>query len=104
MAPRMWIWPRYAIEVDGKRVVIPKTAGAAISRLFCYAQRYPGHFISTEEMIEAAYFDDPEGGPVWADGCVKVAFHKARQILRRIGVDVQGDRGRGHSGYRLILP
>lgn len=104
MAARMFVWPRYVLEVDGRRVTLPPTAGAAVSRLFWHAQRAPGHFIQTDSLVEAAYFDDEDGGPLTATCCIRVSIHRVREILRRLGVEIEGYRGRGHSGYRLHLP
>lgn len=98
MAARMFIWPRYALEVDGKRIVFPGIAGAAIALLY----QANGEYVETPDLIDAAYFDDPEGGPLCADECVKVAFCKARRLLSKMSVTLEGRRGRG--GYRLILP
>lgn len=99
MAARMWIWPRYVIEVNGKRVRLPNKSGAAIARLFQSA----GSWVSMSQLIDACYFDDPEGGPVTADNCVRVRVFKMRRLLGKLGIRIDGKQG-CPIGYRLILP
>lgn len=94
---RFYIWPRYALEIRGRRVVFPPRVGAMLARL--YMAR--GHDVSREELIEAVYFDDPEGGPLCADECLKVFAFRVRKILAKVGVRLIGWRCEG--GYRLIL-
>ena len=94
---RFYIWPRYALEVNGKRIVFPNKPGAALARLFVAR----GNYVSLKEIIEAVYFDDPEGGPLCADNCIGVFMHKMRKLLSHVGVDIEGWRGEG--GFRLAI-
>ena len=97
MVARMYIYPRYALEIDGKRVRLPSIAGAAIARLFTVE----GHFVPTKLLIEAVYYDDPEGGPLCADICVRVMLHRMRKLLAKVDVHLDGCQG---TGFRLRLP
>lgn len=96
-SPKFYIWPHYALEVGGKRVTLPLVAGAVIARLF----HSRGHFVDTAELIEAAYHDDPEGGPLTARDCIKVSLLRVRDDLERIGARVEGWTKVGR--FRLIL-
>ncbi len=104
MAARMYIWPRYALEVNGKRIVFPPILGAALSRLFVFSIRAPGHFMPTADLVDAAYFDDPEGGPLTAEACIRVMFFRVRKLLSRAGVTVDGLKGKYNGRFRLTLP
>ncbi|MGI9485420.1 MAG: hypothetical protein ACR2RF_05970 [Geminicoccaceae bacterium] len=97
MAARMFIWPRYALEVDGKRVRLPSIAGAAVARLFIVQ----GHFVPTQLLIDAVYYDDPEGGPLTANNCIRVMLHRMRKLLAKVDVQLDGCQG---TGFRLRLP
>lgn len=95
MGVRMYIWPRYALEVDGKRIRLPPKPGAVIALLF--AAR--GGIVSHEELIGAASFDDPEGGPLCADNCLKVGICRVRKLLAGTGAEIINVHNRG---YRLL--
>lgn len=97
MPPRFYIWPRYALEVDGKRLAFPDRPGAALARLFSAK----GHFVSREDMIEAVYSDDEDGGPLCADECIKVTICRVRKLLAKLNVRIVG--WRGESGYRMVF-
>lgn len=94
---RFYIWPRYAIEFNGKRIVLPPKPGAALARLFSAR----GHYVSLENMIEAVYFDDPDGGPLTADSCIAVLICRIRKLLAKMDMRVVGGRWAG--GYRMIF-
>jgi DNA-binding response OmpR family regulator len=98
MAARMWIYPRYAIEIDGKRVQLTDHQGAALARLFTAN----GCRVPTDELVEAVYFDDPDGGPLWAVECVRAFAFRLRKQLAGVHATVKGSQKLG--GYRLILP
>lgn len=97
MTARMWIWPRYALEVGGKRVEVSDKQGAVLARLFTARER-----VSTNDLIDTVYFDDPEGGPLCADICIRAFAHRLRKNLRTIRASVRGSQKLG--GYRLHLP
>lgn len=97
MTARMYIWPRYALEVDGTRAEFSDTAGPMVARLF----RSLGCFVRTDELIEAAYGDDPEGGPLAAHNCVSHIIGRANVRLRRIGAEITSQRGL--SARRLVI-
>lgn len=97
MGARMFVWPRYVLEVDGKRATLPRTAGAAVARMF----RSPGHFIPPDELVDAVYFDDPDGGPLTARRVITVCLFHARSKLADVGAEVQGWSRTG--GYRLLF-
>ncbi|MGI9492579.1 MAG: hypothetical protein ACR2QF_09295 [Geminicoccaceae bacterium] len=96
MAARMYIWPRYALEVDGKRFRLPDRVGAAVARLF-QARGY----VDREELIEAVYYDDPNGGPLWAEGCLQQFLYRVNVMLVSTTAHIECAYGRG---YRLHLP
>jgi len=52
----------------------------------------PGRIVSTDQLIDWLYGEDPDGGPLDARCCIAVAVHH----LRRRGVPI---RSHGHRGY-----
>ncbi|MGI9410259.1 MAG: hypothetical protein ACR2OV_09315 [Hyphomicrobiaceae bacterium] len=96
MAARMYIWPRYAIEVDGQRVRLSNRIGAAIARLFTDA----GQYVATEELVDCVYYDDPEGGPLTADNCIAVNMVRVNQLLLSLPAYVEGCPWKGR---RLVI-
>lgn len=96
---RMYIWPHYVLEANGKRVTLPPKAGAALARLF--AAR--GGYVPTKDMINAVYGDCEDGGPLTADNCIRVTMHRSRRLLKKFGLAVECKRGRETRGYQLIV-
>lgn len=98
MSPiRFYIWPRYVLKANGKRVRFTRASKFALA--LALLVKANGGVVSHEELIEAAYFGDPEGGPLCANGCMKVAMHKMRKILAKIDLDLMNVFGRG---YKLV--
>lgn len=54
-------------------------------------------------LLDAVYFDDPEGGPATADNVVRVAMIRVRRELEPLGWTIPRGRfqGRDFLGYRL---
>lgn len=100
MAARMYIWPRYVLEVDGKRFRFPDKPGAALARLF----RNCGTYVPVAEMIDAAWYDDPDGGPLCIRNCLAVNMCKVNRILASAPAYVEGSKGSYSRGYRLVIP
>lgn len=92
----MWVWPHYVIEIDGKRFRLPHRTGAAVARLFT-ARGY----VERDDLIEAVYFGDPDGGPLWADGCLQGFLYRVNAMLAPTAAQIECGYGRG---YRLHLP
>lgn len=96
-SPRFYIWPRYALEIDGNRIVFPPRPGAALARLF--AAR--GKYVSMSEIIEAVYSGDEDGGPLKAANCIRATMCRSRRLLKRFGLSIENLLGRESHGYRL---
>ena len=98
MVARMWVWPEYTLEVDGRKAFLTKLEGSIVARLF----RTVGQYVSTEDLIDAAYFDDVDGGPLCAANTISVTCCRINRKLKRIGASL--DRKRARSQRRLIVP
>lgn len=94
---RFYIWPRYVLKANGKRARFMKNSKFALA--LALLVKANGGIVPHEELIEAAYYGDLEGGPLYADGCMKVAMHKMRKILAQLDLDLVNEFGRG---YKLV--
>ena len=97
MAARMYIWPRYALEVDGRCAQFTDLEGRIVARLY----RSLGHFVRTDELIEAAYGDNPDGGPLSVNNSISHLTRHANSRLRSIGAEITSQHGL--TGRRLII-
>ncbi|RWC58890.1 helix-turn-helix domain-containing protein [Mesorhizobium sp.] len=75
-----------------------------------------GHWVSSTELVDRLY---PKGGPVEAQGAVRVHVHHMRKLLaiaeaafeigshsnygRRLIAVPESQRGRNATGYRLVM-
>ena len=57
-----------------------------------------GKFVSTEALVQAAFGDRIDGGPLLAKENITVHVHRSRQKLKRHGLTIEGRGG----GRRLI--
>lgn len=58
-----------------------------------------GHVLSTGDLIEAAWGDDPSGGPEAAPRTIRMHVRHLRELLAPMGL---GILCRGWNGYRLV--
>lgn len=63
-----------------------------------YDRRY-GAPVTTREIVDALYGDDPDGGPEYTHGCVEKFLCDARRKLAPMGCGIRAAWGRG---YRLV--
>lgn len=63
----------------------------------------PGRVLTTREICEHLWGDDPEGGPTWAMGNIRVHIHKLRQRLASAGFPGRVDV-RFRFGISLVMP
>lgn len=63
-----------------------------------YERRY-GAPVTTGEIVDALYGDDPEGGPEDTRGCIEKFLCDARRKLAPMGCRIETNWGRG---YRLV--
>jgi len=64
--------------------------------------RRPGHWVSVHDLVEAAYGDDPDGGPLSAPVAVRGHLGHLRRLLPRFGWTIEREI-HGYCGYRLVL-
>ncbi|WP_295805918.1 helix-turn-helix domain-containing protein [uncultured Nitratireductor sp.] len=62
----------------------------------------PGHQLTSYELAEYIWKDDPNGGPDTADAVVRVTIRRERHHLEPLGWRIERRAGHG-GGYRLIL-
>ncbi len=61
-----------------------------------------GRFVSNDEIVDAIYADDPNGGPLWARHCLSKAVGRIREKLNGSGVVLENRRDASVCGsYRL---
>jgi hypothetical protein len=48
-----------------------------------------GELVAEQDLVELLYGNEPDGGPVWAENCVKVCISALRRRLRRDGWDIE---------------
>lgn len=77
------------LECDGEEVPLSRSEARIISHILSTK-----HGRSTNEIIEALYFDDPNGGPEDAANVIHVLICKARKKMRplNLGVKVYGGK------------
>lgn len=68
------------------------------ARILSLLRLRAGGWVSTAEIIDYAWGDDEDGGPLDAPRAVYVHIHN----LRRAGAVIESVVGRGSRGYRLI--
>lgn len=58
-------------------------------------------FLTTDQIADRIYSDDPDGGPLDARGCVMTHIHWLRKKIAPYGMSIIASR---HLGYRLEMP
>jgi len=58
-----------------------------------------GRWTSTEQLVTAAYGDQPDGGPLNADKVIGVVVHNLRRKLKLTGLTIEGAP---YSGRRMV--
>lgn len=59
-----------------------------------------GRPVYTEEIVEALYFDDPNGGAETAASVINVRLFELRRRILPLGFSIEGKRGK--QGRRLV--
>ena len=67
--------------------------------LECLLERAP-HVVSMDQIIEAVYFDDPQGGPLTARNVMGVCISRLRKKLAPTSYRIETD---GHVGFSLNI-
>jgi DNA-binding response OmpR family regulator len=83
----------YDLQVGERLIPLSPAQSALVSRLIG-----AGGFVPMRALIDVLYGDDPEGGPLTADLCVRVNVTRIRRKLRGTGVRLHGLQWHG---YRL---
>jgi DNA-binding response OmpR family regulator len=60
-----------------------------------------GQFVTRQDLVNAIYADDVNGGPETADNHVSVMVHQLRKLMRDTPLLIDANVG-GHGGYRLV--
>lgn len=76
-----------------------KLPGKLLPRVVGAMARSPGEWFTIEALADAAYRDDPNGGPLSGGRSVQVRICQQRSRLNSLGWDIEGRVG---SGYRLV--
>ena len=98
MTARMYIWPRYALEVAGQRVEFFPLEGAIVARLY----RSIGHPVHSHRLIAAIYGHAEDGGPLGANDCIRHAVGRARQRIEAAGVHATIFPNMGRDGGYML--
>jgi DNA-binding response OmpR family regulator len=81
-----------ATHVDFRRLGDAMPMGPIERRLFNALAERPGRWITNRTLVNAAYFDDPTGGPDDADGSIKVILSHLRRRLDAAGLVIETRR------------
>ncbi|MDW9880462.1 hypothetical protein GOA90_25070 [Sinorhizobium meliloti] len=65
-----------------------------------FARRF-GQVLEHSWIVDAAYADDPDGGPEHADVAVAVVIQRLRNKIAAHGLSIEGTKGR-HGGRRMV--
>ena len=94
---QFYIWPNYILKANGRHIRFTKRCKFALALARLVAAN--GGVVSHEDLIDAAYYGDPDGGADFSIQCLRVAVLRFRKVLRRAGLDIVNVFGRG---YRLV--
>lgn len=85
-------------------VVMHRDSAVVLTRQqFKIVESVKRHRITFPQILDAVYFDDPNGGPPTAQWSVSTGITEANKRLREIGLRIKGDRGSSHvSLYGLV--
>ena len=89
-------------HVDFQRLGDAMPMGPIERRLFNALAERPGRWIPNRTLVNAAYFDDPTGGPDDAVGSIKVILSGLRRRLDAVGLIIETKRS-GVGQRRLWL-
>lgn len=59
-----------------------------------------GHYVGIKELTEAFYANDPDGGALWAEQCIRKYICDLRAKMANYGITVHNHYGHGY----YILP
>ncbi|MGI9489293.1 MAG: helix-turn-helix domain-containing protein [Geminicoccaceae bacterium] len=94
MAVRLVPRPRkYDLEAGGKLIPLRPSEAVLMSRLMGAKG-----FVTMNDLIDALYGMEPDGGPLTADECVRVNMSRIRRKLGGTGVRIVG---RSWHGYMI---
>lgn len=71
---RLWIWPRYVIEVDGTKIPLGRVQGRMLALLIMT----PNKLWTVQEIIAALYEDRDDGGPLYAR---KLVYWSTKRLI-----------------------
>lgn len=85
-------------------IVLHRDSAVTLTRQqFKIVEAVQRHKTTFAQLVDAAYADDPSGGPDTAQWCISGAITQANKHLKNIGLRIKGDRGSSHVAlYGLI--
>lgn len=88
-------------EVEKAVLSLRRPLSKGQERILMYLARYCGRWVYTDALIDAVYWDDPEGGPDNARNVMSVQVWWLRKKLSGTGLEIEGIGGRG--GRRRLV-
>lgn len=58
--------------------------------------------LSTRQIADRVYADDPNGGPDKAEGCIEVSLYRIRKVIKHVGWTAGTSGPHGGIGLRQI--
>lgn len=97
--PLRWDAETRTLNANGQRAAFTKAECHIVHAL--WNRRRVGGFLSLNELIDAGWADDPNGGP--QQQTVSVQLIKIRKKLQPLGWTItHGNKGRPRPGFQLI--
>lgn len=90
------------VVVDALAAIECIPFGPQSSRLFRLLARNLNRYMAVRAIVDAVYFDDPNGGPACANNNIRVMICTHRHKLTALGLRIESQNGSG-SGYRMVI-
>lgn len=92
---RLWIWPKYRLEYEGRRVELPESEGELLMILLAN----PGKRLTRAELVEARYSHREDGGPMTAADLQRTYVSYLRRRFRKHSINLHIDGFVGLGGF-----
>lgn len=95
------------IDMPGMRILKNNTAAQFSPAVFRFAAGViaaSGRLVTRNDLIEALWGDDPDGGPIDPNKLLDVYLHKSRQRLMPLGIGIATHWGYGVKAEPFVVP
>lgn len=82
MGFRLYIWPRYILECDGRKISLTPLQGCILSRLAFSPSA------TNDDLTDSLYGHRADGGAMDPDNIIKVTIHRLRKKLSGTSLEI----------------